>query len=747
MKVRKILKIKDFGQLNNFIWSQDIKDFNKYNFIYGWNYSGKTTLSRIFRCFEKKQLHKDYQNAEFSILIEDDQTLTQKDIHKDYPIRVFNEDFIEKTFNWNNENAEIDPVLILGEELKNLEEQLKEKIKEETEKSEAKDQIEKDRQQKDKELEEKLSSKATEIRRNLLITNPKEFDKNRLKEKIEEIKDNYQEKILPKNDFENLCTFISRKKLDKINTPELPELKLNNFIQDVSNILNKIVTAQQIIEKLKDNPRLSQWIKDGIALHKEEETCQFCGNPLTKERLEELNKHFSKEFDNLMETIKQKENELNEHIDSLNNISLPNEAKFYDELQQNYEEKLNQFQETKQKYINTISKLKEELSRKKEKPFESLVIDKSITSETKKEINNTFGNVIEIIKKHNSETDSINKKKEDAKEKIKLHCCAEFIRDEKYFERQNELTQLKEKIKNLDNEINEIKKEIESIKQRKKPAIGAKVINDYLNEIFGDDRLKVEVTENDTYKLYRNYQIAKTLSTGEKNIISLIYFFAKLEEIDKKDLNNTVIFVDDPVSSLDANHIHRVCSFIYEKVANIGQIFITTHNFDFFNLLKDMYIKNDEGNFYLIKRIKNSGNYYSTIENLPNLILKFKSEYNYLFSILKEFNSLGNKENFDQLFLLPNILRRFFEMYLFMKYPDGKKFKEKASKFLDNSIEKQAALKIMNEHSHEENIEHSLRFPDIQELKDAIEFILNKLKEKDKDHYDALCASLESNKT
>lgn len=79
-------------------------------------------------------------------------------------------------------------------------------------------------------------------------------------------------------------------------------------------------------------------------------------------------------------------------------------------------------------------------------------------------------------------------------------------------------------------------------------------------------------------------------------------------------------------------------------------------------------------------------------------------------------------------------------MYLFMKYPDGKKFDEKAKKYFDNSDEtqKNRALKIMDEYSHEENIEHSLRFPDIQELIEAIDFVLGILKQKDKEHFDAL---------
>ncbi len=62
----------------------------------------------------------------------------------------------------------------------------------------------------------------------------------------------------------------------------------------------------------------------------------------------------------------------------------------------------------------------------------------------------------------------------------------------------------------------------------------------------------------------RDDQIAKNLSTGERNIISLIYFFAKLEET-TFDINNSVIFIDDPVSSLDSNHMHRVYAFLRKK--------------------------------------------------------------------------------------------------------------------------------------------------------------------------------------
>ena len=61
--IKRINKIKNFGVFKDFQWDSSTPDFNKHNLIYGWNYSGKTTISRIFRCFELQGKHPDYPNA------------------------------------------------------------------------------------------------------------------------------------------------------------------------------------------------------------------------------------------------------------------------------------------------------------------------------------------------------------------------------------------------------------------------------------------------------------------------------------------------------------------------------------------------------------------------------------------------------------------------------------------------------------------------------------------------------------
>lgn len=52
--ISKISKLKDFGIFHDFTWKTELSDFKKFNLIYGWNRSGKTTISRVFASCEKK---------------------------------------------------------------------------------------------------------------------------------------------------------------------------------------------------------------------------------------------------------------------------------------------------------------------------------------------------------------------------------------------------------------------------------------------------------------------------------------------------------------------------------------------------------------------------------------------------------------------------------------------------------------------------------------------------------------------
>lgn len=113
MQINKITKLKCLGVFKDFKWDQNIPHFRKHNLFYGWNYSGKTTISRAFRCFELGEKHADYPNSEFEL--EDNQNPSKKYTDKDLStlphIRVFNTDFILKNLKWYSQDDDGNGIL------------------------------------------------------------------------------------------------------------------------------------------------------------------------------------------------------------------------------------------------------------------------------------------------------------------------------------------------------------------------------------------------------------------------------------------------------------------------------------------------------------------------------------------------------------------------------------------------------------------------------------------------------------
>ena len=52
--IQRISRLRHPGVLRDFTWPADLPDFGRFNLIYGWNGSGKTTISRVFRAIEQR---------------------------------------------------------------------------------------------------------------------------------------------------------------------------------------------------------------------------------------------------------------------------------------------------------------------------------------------------------------------------------------------------------------------------------------------------------------------------------------------------------------------------------------------------------------------------------------------------------------------------------------------------------------------------------------------------------------------
>ncbi|WP_083851758.1 AAA family ATPase [Alcanivorax hongdengensis] len=89
-------RIHNFGVFNDYSRPGGLEDFTELNLIYGWNYAGKTTLSRVLRSVETQSLHPDYSGARFEISTNDNSSITESSLStSSEKIRVFNSDFVK----------------------------------------------------------------------------------------------------------------------------------------------------------------------------------------------------------------------------------------------------------------------------------------------------------------------------------------------------------------------------------------------------------------------------------------------------------------------------------------------------------------------------------------------------------------------------------------------------------------------------------------------------------------------------
>lgn len=87
------------------------------------------------------------------------------------------------------------------------------------------------------------------------------------------------------------------------------------------------------------------------------------------------------------------------------------------------------------------------------------------------------------------------------------------------------------------------------------------------------------------------------LSEGECSLIAFCYFVAKLDDVETAG-KKPIIWIDDPISSLDNNHIYFLFSLIQSRILDrdsYEQLFVTTHNLVFLKYLHRMSI-NKHGN-------------------------------------------------------------------------------------------------------------------------------------------------------
>jgi len=254
------------------------------------------------------------------------------------------------------------------------------------------------------------------------------------------------------------------------------------------------------------------------------------------------------------------------------------------------------------------------------------------------------------------------------------------------------------------------------------------------------------------FNLMRGDNLANNLSEGEKMAISFSHYLVTLKSIEQKNkLNDYIVYIDDPISSLDSNHIFQINSLLKETFFELvpeptnpknhywqlkcKQLFISTHNFEFFTLLKELPKKayKKDSKYFIVRNSTES-----RIEKLPNVYNTFASEYHYLFGEILQFSEEPNKSTSHKLLLIPNILRRFLEMYTLTKYPSNEEVDVRAERVFGKRQSKRI-LKLLHHFSHFNSIDRIHKHSEfVADIEHASADLIMLIKTTDKMHFEAL---------
>lgn len=760
--ITQIKEIQQFGIYQNFQWNSipDLKSFNKKNIIYGWNYAGKTTLSRIFSSIEQKEIHSKYKNGKFKIIIDgiefNEKTLNLIPTN----IRVFNAEYIQKNLKWEN-NEELDSIAFdVG---KNIE--IRNKIQENNKKIESiiglNNQI--GRNAKYKLLQNNFNafenSKFTEESRHIkndIFDSVIEFNKSHFKKILDEVKQSIETNYIAYPEEVSSLKKLAVAKNDKIILDSINyELKYFDLHTKVNKLLETIPPKEEVIDILEKNKTLYEWAKDGYSLHNQEnqQSCSFCGNEITNERFTKLFNYFSNESGKLRNSIIELKSEIIRETLVINQIRFPKSKNdLIEKYQPEFEQKIKEMQDINKRYTNALNNLITNLEYKENgnifNRLQKMIFDDKLQSEYdlwKKSFN-------KIIIDHNKFISNFDAEQAKARDKLKKHLVADFIIREDYIVTEKQNVFASKCLKKFEIIVSKLKTQNSQFEAQLKSIVaGQNELNKFIKAFLNREDISIEVTPEDKFILKRGSVFADNLSEGEKTAISFAYFLTTLESLHReKKLIETIIFIDDPISSLDSNHIAHIYSlinsFFFRKGENADnpeqavecfkQLFISTHNFEFFSFLKDSsQLKKKNGTYwceyYFIKRL---GINNSVIQPLPKS-LERKSEYIYLFDILFKFHNDGCPMDEEYAILIPNALRRFFEMYTLIKIPDSTGEIDSRLAILMGG---QHNLKVLHHFSHFTTFEKLTRHDElIMVLPQAMKELMELLSQ-DLIHYEAL---------
>jgi wobble nucleotide-excising tRNase len=743
-RITRISRLSDCGIFRNFEWPVDLPDFGRYNLIYGWNGTGKTTLSRILRCLEKRRAPEGQVRVVF-----DGRDVPGNEFpNAAMPLRVFNRDFIAENV-FRVDGGDLPPIFVLGAASVERQKEV-ERLKGQRADAQSKlDSARSTKERAERAFDEFCIGRAKVIKDTLRSSgdNPyNNYDRshfNRDAERALQAADGSAHRL---SDSERERLLAQHRTAPKAKVQEV-----SNALPDVDAILKKVseilrtTVHSAAIEALRRDPALADWTRQGLQLHRERSTerCLFCEQSLPKERFAALEAHFSTQYEQFMQRLDGLIGKLQASSKATAELRLPNKAELYDDLAAEYQAAEEELQQAIKAVCSFLEAAVQLLEEKKRRAFEGVEHNLNAPPADPKAV----ANLNAVIRKHNQACDEFQKRVDDARKKLADGMIAEVLGD--FVSRRDalqkamaDLQTAHREVKRLDAEITDLERDIV---EHRRPA---EELNEDLQKYLGHDELRVEVKDTG-YTITRGGVPAQTLSEGEMTAIALLYFLKSLQDR-QFDLVNGGVVLDDPVSSLDANALYLAFGFIRERTKDAGQLIILTHNFTFFRQVRNWFhhLKGQKkrdpnqrpARFYMLDCSPSPYGRRATIQQLDPLLERYDSDYQYLFGRVYRASAERGSASLEQNYELPNMARRLLEAFLAFRQPHvSGELWQKVQAVPFDEAKKQRILRFLHTHSHSSAVgepghDLSLLAESSAVLKDLLDFI----KTQDSAHFDAM---------
>ncbi|MCU1482165.1 MAG: hypothetical protein JWQ19_2951 [Subtercola sp.] len=514
------------------------------------------------------------------------------------------------------------------------------------------------------------------------------------------------------------------------------------------------------LEALEGNPTTQAWVEQGLALHEELDHCLFCAGDISRDRRDQLARHFDESWLRIRGQAKALLAEVSREQQALAtwHAALPASAGLASELQSVYEDAVKRAKSEVEERVATLGEVESALNDKVSDPsatpeapaWSVLSSPPSITV------------LAQAVKDHNDQARRHKEVTAGRKRTVLDHLVGSQSSIFRELEGQAKDSASKSSTSRKAAELAE--RRLDAVRQAQFTTKDmADTLTRDLARVYGKDHLSVAVTaDGKSYACRRGDKPGTDLSHGERTTLSLLYFLRKLEDeqVPGGDPSKRVVVIDDPSSSLDREALFATHQWLIDTLQGFGQYIILTHDFSLLRLFikshKNAWGKSmkriaqdhaDEIRFPKVSFLEMyaatvGGERRSKVGKLPRLLLNNTSEYAYLFSMVMA--GIADSEDHERLFLLPNAARRILEVFASYKAPHRTDFLQQLEVLVQAQDGEpfRDVYDFCNRFSHGEGNE-SVDVLDARAVHGQIRRCMAFLRAVDSEHFERMCAGTE----